>query len=123
MSHANATLTPARSAAPGPVCRRGRLAAAAGGRTVPGLGHHRQRWADRYRAGRGRDGDRSSRPHRSPRRTPTRRERRIIKVRVIRRWGPARIADLLGMDPSTVHRVLSASAGPAGLDLDRPPAG
>jgi transposase InsO family protein len=51
--------------------------------------------------------DRSSRPHRSPRRTPTRVERRIIKVRVTRRWGPARIAYLLGLHPSTVHRVLA----------------
>ena len=51
--------------------------------------------------------DRSSRPHRSPHRTPTRIERRIIKVRVTRRWGPARIAYLLGLQPSTVHRVLA----------------
>jgi transposase InsO family protein len=51
--------------------------------------------------------DRSSRPHRSPRRTPTRIERRIIKVRVLRRWGPARIGYLLGLHPSTVHRVLA----------------
>jgi hypothetical protein len=36
--------------------------------------------------------DRSSRPHLSPRQTPTRTERRIIKVRVLRCWGPARIA-------------------------------
>jgi transposase InsO family protein len=66
------------------------------------------RWADRYRE-HGAAGmiDRSSRPHRSPRRTPTRTERRIIKVRVIRRWGPARIGFLLGLHPSTVHRVLS----------------
>ena len=51
--------------------------------------------------------DRSSRPHRSPNRTPTRTERRIIKVRVMRRWGPARIAYLLGLNVSTVHRVLT----------------
>jgi transposase InsO family protein len=51
--------------------------------------------------------DRSSRPHRSPRQTPTRTERRIIKVRVLRRWGPARIGYLLGLHPSTVHRVLT----------------
>jgi transposase InsO family protein len=50
--------------------------------------------------------DRSCRPHRSPRRTPTRTERRIIKVRIARRWGPARIAGLLGLNPATVHRVL-----------------
>jgi hypothetical protein len=34
-------------------------------------------------------------------------ERRIIKVRVLRRWGPARIGFLLGVHPSTVYRVLS----------------
>ncbi|GAB3226064.1 IS481-like element ISMsm9 family transposase [Mycolicibacterium hippocampi] len=51
--------------------------------------------------------DRSSRPHHSPNRTPTRTERRIIGVRVTRRWGPARIGYLLGIHPSTVHRVLS----------------
>ena len=51
--------------------------------------------------------DRSSRPHHSPARTPTRTERRIVKVRVLRRWGPARIGYLLGLHPSTVHRVLT----------------
>ncbi|GGJ69835.1 hypothetical protein GCM10010121_095570 [Streptomyces brasiliensis] len=51
--------------------------------------------------------DHSSRPHHSPRRTPTRTERRIIKVRILRRWVPARIAYLLRLNPSTVHRVLA----------------
>lgn len=66
------------------------------------------RWAGRYRA-HGEDGmeDLSSRPVRSPLRTPVRRERRIIAIRVNRRWGPARIGYLLGIHPSTVHRVLS----------------
>jgi len=52
-----------------------------------------KRWADRYRA-EGATGmvDQSSRPHPSPRRTPTRTERRIIKVRLARRWSPALIA-------------------------------
>lgn len=50
--------------------------------------------------------DHSSRPHHCPNRTPTRTERRIIKVRVIRRWGPARIAYLLGLNVSTVYNVL-----------------
>ncbi|MFD3788135.1 IS481 family transposase [Streptomyces cyaneofuscatus] len=67
-----------------------------------------KRWADRYRqAGEAGMTDRSSRPHHSPRRTPTRTERRIIKVRTLRRWGPARIAYLLGLNPATVHRVLT----------------
>lgn len=66
------------------------------------------RWAGRYRLlGADAMADRPSRPHHSPRRTPTRTERRIIKIRVLRRWGPARIAYLLGLHPSTVHRVLT----------------
>lgn len=66
------------------------------------------RWAGRYRE-HGGDAmeDRSSRPRRSPSRTPQRRERRIIGLRVNRRWGPTRIAYLLGLQPSTVHKVLS----------------
>ena len=65
------------------------------------------RWAQRYRQ-QGAAGmvDRSSRPCSSPQRTPSRIERRIVNVRVVRRWGPARIAFLLGLNPSTVHRVL-----------------
>lgn len=66
------------------------------------------RWAGRYRKfGEAGMADRSSRPRRSPHRTPTRTERRIIGVRVTRRWGPARIGYLLGIHPSTVHRVLT----------------
>jgi transposase InsO family protein len=51
---------------------------------------------------------------------PTRRERRIIKVRVLRRWGPARIGYLLGMHPSTVHRVLTRYGLARLRWLDRP---
>jgi hypothetical protein len=66
------------------------------------------RWATRYRShGEAGMTDRPSRPHRNPRRTPTRTERRIVKVRVLRRWGPARIAYLLHLNPATVHRVLT----------------
>jgi transposase InsO family protein len=66
------------------------------------------RWAARYRDhGEVGMADLSSRPHRSPRRLPVRRERRIVALRINRRWGPARIGYLLGLHPSTVHRVLS----------------
>jgi len=79
------------------------------------------RWAGRYRElGEAGMADRSSRPHRSPHRTPTRTERRIIKVRVIRRWGPARIAYLLGLNVSTVHRVLTRYGLAKLRWLDRP---
>jgi transposase InsO family protein len=79
-----------------------------------------KRWADRYRLyGEAGMVDRSSRPHHSPRRTPTRLERRIIKVRVVRRWGPARIAALLRIAASTVHRVLQRFGLPRLAELDR----
>jgi transposase len=79
------------------------------------------RWARRYRAlGAAGMKDRSSRPHHSPRQTPTRTERRIIKVRVLRRWGPARIGYLLGLHPSTVHRVLTRYGMAKLRWLDRP---
>jgi hypothetical protein len=79
------------------------------------------RWASRYRAaGAEGMGDRSSRPLCSPGQTPARTERRIIKVRVLRRWGPARIGYLLGLHPSTVHRVLTRYGIAKLRWLDRP---
>ncbi|MFE7113969.1 IS481 family transposase [Streptomyces sp. NPDC057654] len=79
-----------------------------------------RRWAGRYRElGEAGMADRSSRPRHSPRRTPARTERRIIKVRVLRRWGPARIAYLLGLNPATVHRVLTRCGLPRLAHLDR----
>src|SRR5712691_3562473 len=50
--------------------------------------------------------DRSSRPHRSPARTKATKERRIVGLRTKRGLGPARIAGIVGMPASTVHRVL-----------------
>lgn len=64
--------------------------------------------------------DRSSRPERSPNRTPRRQERRIIGLRVTRRWGPARIGWHLGLHPSTVHRVLTRWGLAKLRWLDRP---
>ena len=42
-----------------------------------------------------------------------------MKVRVLRRWGPARIAYLLGLNPSTVHRVLVRYGAARLAHLDR----
>jgi len=65
------------------------------------------RWADRYRAeGAAGMRDRSSRPHRSPRRTPAPVVRKIVHHRTKKRLGPVQIAPLVGVAPSTVHRVL-----------------
>jgi transposase InsO family protein len=50
--------------------------------------------------------DRSSRPHRSPNQTPARLERRIVALRQSRKLGPARLAGIVGVPASTVHRVL-----------------
>jgi transposase InsO family protein len=65
------------------------------------------KWVRRYRA-EGEAGllDRSSRPHRSPRRTPASREAEILAARAEWRYGPDRLGPLLGLPPSTVHRVL-----------------
>ncbi len=66
-----------------------------------------KRWADRYRE-LGPDGmaDRSSRPHRSPHRTPGPLVRKIVHLRWKHRLGPVQIAARTGLAPSTVHQVL-----------------
>jgi hypothetical protein len=63
--------------------------------------------------------DRSSRPHRSPRRTAAPVERKVLHLRATCRWGPARIGGRLGMNPSTVHRVLSRAGVSRLAHLDR----
>ncbi|GAA2383611.1 hypothetical protein GSI01S_20_00140 [Gordonia sihwensis NBRC 108236] len=108
MSHANATLTPTgRLRLARCVVEDGWPPARAAERFGVSVTTAR-RWASRYRE-QGKAGmvDRSSRPHTCPHRTPRRRERRVIGLRVSRRWGPARIAYHLGMHPSTVHKILS----------------
>jgi transposase InsO family protein len=64
-------------------------------------------WWRRYREeGPGGLVDRSSRPWSCPHQTPARVERRIVALRQSRKLGPARIAGIVGMPASTVHRVL-----------------
>ena len=81
------------------------------------------KWLRRWRA----DGlagleDRSSRPHRSPTRTPVEVEAAVIARRVECRQGPHRIGFELGVAPSTVHAVLRR-AGISRLEcLDGPTA-
>lgn len=76
------------------------------------------KWAARYRAGLPMS-DLPSRPHSSPTRTPTRLERRIVKLRYCRRWGPHRISYHLGVPRSTVGRVLTRYRMPLLTHLDQ----
>ncbi|MGZ8815057.1 MAG: IS481 family transposase [Mycobacterium sp.] len=120
MSHANACLTP-----------KGRLRLASAivddGWTYARAAERFQcstatakKWADRYRdGGEAAMADRSSRPYRSPRRLGQRRERRIIKVRFTRRWGPHRIAAHLRLPRSTVEAVLRRYRMPLLRHLDQ----
>src|SRR3954454_11300498 len=51
--------------------------------------------------------DRSSRPRRSPRRTPAAEEQRICEARRRTNLGPGRLAGLVGHPRSTLHAVLA----------------
>ena len=50
--------------------------------------------------------DRSCRPHRSPRRCADALEASVLALRLDERVGPDRIGPTLGLQPSTVHRIL-----------------
>ena len=77
------------------------------------------RWSARYRLhGPAGMGDRSSRRHRSPARTSARMEKRIVRLRTRRGWGPARIGPRLGLAPSTVGKVLRRAGLPRLVDVD-----
>jgi transposase InsO family protein len=66
------------------------------------------RWVARYSA-EGTDGleDRSSRPHRSPRRSDERTVARVLVARAQRREGPAPLSEVLGISPRTISRILA----------------
>jgi transposase InsO family protein len=118
VTHANAPLTPEGR-------RRLAVLIVDGGWTIRRAAERFQvspatasKWARRYR-----DGlpltDASSRPKRSPRRSAQRLERRIIKLRYCRRWGPHRISYHLGVPRSTVGRVLARYQMPLLAHLDQ----
>ena len=69
-----------------------------------------RKWRDRFLA-EGDAGlwDRSSRPHRSPNRTPASVRRRVLRLRREHRWGAEHIAHELGLATSTVGAVLRAA--------------
>jgi transposase InsO family protein len=79
------------------------------------------KWIRRFVAeGAGGLHDRSSRPHRSPRRLCLEREAAILERRERSLEGPHRIAWALGEAHATVHRVLRRRGAPRLRDLDRP---
>ena len=115
MSHANAALTPVQR------LRIGKLIVDQGVPVAQACALFQvswptaKRWADRYRAQLQASGvpvqagdlqDRSSRPHRSPHRTPQPVVRKIVHLRWRKRLGPVQIADRLNMPASTVYAVL-----------------
>jgi transposase InsO family protein len=118
MTHANAPLTPVGRA------RLARLIVMQGW-TVRRAAERFQcspataaKWAHRFRAGEPMT-DLSSRPRSCPGRIPQRLERRIIKLRYCRRWGPHRISYHLGVPRSTVGRVLTRYRMPLLAHLDQ----
>lgn len=67
-----------------------------------------KRWAERYAAmGEAGMQDRSSRPHRTPNKTPQHQVRKIVHLRWKKRLGPVAIGAKVGMSSSTVHAVLT----------------
>ena len=76
-------------------------------------------WIERFTA-EGEAGlrDRSSRPHRSPTRTPTEVEGRIVELRQRERRGPEWIGAELGVPARTVSRVLARQSVPKLAVLD-----
>lgn len=66
------------------------------------------KWLRRYaEGGEAALADRSSRPHRMPRRTPAHLERRVLAARRRLKRGAVVLAAELGMNPSTVGRILA----------------
>jgi transposase InsO family protein len=119
MSHRNARLTPrGRQLLVQRVRQQGMPVA----HVAKAMGISRQcahRWVKRFDE----DGlagleDRSSRPHRSPRRTDPRSERRVLAARRKHRCGPAQLARLSGVPERTVTRVLRRAGVPRLAECD-----
>jgi transposase InsO family protein len=99
------------------------LAGHRAGEVAKQLGISRQtvyKWIRRWRAeGEAGLADRSSRPHRMPRRTPRETVARIIAARRAHHAGPVRLAAIVGVAASTVGAVLARAGLPRLADVDR----
>ena len=87
-------------------------------RTIPGLGLHGPQMVPSLPR-RLTDDRPQQQARRQPEQNDTAHQRRIVKLRHTRHWGPARIAYHLGLVPSTVHRVLRRYRMPALACLDQ----
>jgi transposase InsO family protein len=119
VSHANARLTPhGRLLLARRIVEQGRPAA----HVAKEMGVSRQcayKWAARYRAeGEAGMGDRSSRPHRRPARTPPKVERRVLAARRKLRAGRDVIAARTQVPARTVTRILTRHRIPRLADCD-----
>lgn len=107
VSHANATLTPITRLRLARLVVDGGWTYSAAATIFMVAPRTAKKWAERYRLeGSAGMTDRSSRPHRSPTRTPTSVVRAIVRLRWRHRLGPVQIGGRLGMPASTVHAVL-----------------
>ncbi|MET9313129.1 IS481 family transposase [Kribbella sp. NPDC003505] len=107
MSHVNATLTPRTRLRLARLIVEDGWTYAAAAKMFMVAAKTARKWADRYRTeGAAGMADRSSRPHRSPTKTPPHLVRRIVDLRWRQRLGPVQIAGRLGLAASTVHAVL-----------------
>ncbi|WP_334663046.1 IS481 family transposase [Streptomyces cyaneofuscatus] len=120
MSHGNARLTVlGRNLLVERVCSGRPVAHVAAEMGISRATAHKwlRRWRTESEAGLA---DRSSRPLRTPHRTPAEIEARICRLRTDRKLGPARIGPALGLPTSTVHRVLTRHRLNRLSWLDRP---
>ncbi len=118
MSHRNARLTPFGRRLLVDRVRSGRPVA----HVAKEMGVSRQcahRWINRFNA-EGDDGlkDRSSRPHRSPNRTPVDVAQQVLAARREYRFGPDRLSYLTGVPPRTITRILRRHNVPYLRDCD-----
>ena len=114
MSHANAALTPKARLKLGRLVVQEGWTIAAVARRYEVDYKTAQRWSRRYAEVLAVDRepgledmrDRSSRPHRSPARTPPQVVKQIVRLRWRKRMGPVQIGARIGVPASTVHAVL-----------------
>ena len=116
MSHANAALTPKARLALGKLIVEGGWSISAAADFYRVSWPTAKRWADRYLQELTASSapvlvaamqDRSSRPRRSPNKTPQPLVRKIVHLRWKKRLGPVAIGGKLGLPASTVHAVLT----------------